>query len=360
MNNDEFELLRGPGRIARGAAERPSTHRAAPALYRAAGGGVVRRIAISQGRPQALLKVTSFGRGVNKVEKHAHYITRNSKLELETESGEHVSAKPAIRSLIEEWAGEGFAAPEKVDKKRQARDTAHIVLGVPPGEDREQLSKAVREFAADSFDGHRYAWVRHDDTDAPHVHMILHLTNDQGKKPHLSVKQTEAWRGAFAEHCRAYGIEVDASRAWERGRAPRSKTEQIEYRRMREWRALPPEERSKRRAAGYRPHFDKTVKALEAAKKAVSRGGRGLTPVWVAKRRENAARRQSVFYSDAAALEKAAESRTGNSGAALKRQAKVLRDFAANITATKTRQQRLEDQVALRRRSRGGELEAER
>lgn len=354
-NDDDSELLHGPGRIARGGARPQAQRFSSVAQYRASGAGVGRRVVIVQRRPQALLKVTSFGRGTMKVGEHARYITRKGELEIETETGERLSARPAIRSLIAEWAEEGFAPAAKIDQQRRARDTANIVLGVPPGADREQLSNAVRAFAAEAFAGHRYAWVRHDDTAAPHVHLMLHLTKENGRKPHLSVKQTEAWRGLFAAHARAHGIEVDASRAWERGRAPRGKSAQTDYRRFRAWKALPEAERAARRARGQRPALDTTYKAFEAAQ-ATAGKPRPPTP-WEARRQANVAERRAEYQADAGRLDASARERSGKEAGELRRLAAQMRAFAASLRVTPTRQQELERAARGRGRDAAAELE---
>lgn len=52
------------------------------------------------------------------------------------------------------------------------------------------------------------------------MHVILNLTNGRGRRLHTSVAEVQRWREQFAAMARKHGIEVDASRAWERGKAP--------------------------------------------------------------------------------------------------------------------------------------------
>lgn len=354
---DDFDILRGPGKIGKGPAARNLAKSKAPgrpASYKASRGGVARRVSISSGRKQALLKVTSFGKGDKKIGNHASYISRKGTLELETETGEKVVGLENISNLIEDWSAEGFG------ERKNSRDTAHIVLGVPPGEDREALSNAVRDFAGKAFEGHRYGWVRHDDTDAPHVHLALVMRNaETGKKIELRKQELQELREKFAESCRSYGIEVDASRAWERGRAPRSKSEQIEYRRLRDWRELTPEQQAEKRANGYKPQLDKTDKALKLAA-SKSGGSHHPTTPWEAARKANVQERKAEFVADAALLEQAAQKRDGQQREVLVQQAEQMRAYARGLRETPTRQQRLVEQLQDHGRDKGIGQEVER
>lgn len=282
---------------------------------------------IAKGRPQALLKITSFGKGTAHVGRHARYIMRNGELALETETGEVVGDLGDARDMIREWSAEGFGS------RKNARDTAHMVLGVPPGADREQLSHAVRAFAAEAFGGHRYAWVRHDDTQAPHVHLMLHLTNqDTGRKLNPRKTYLQQTRERFAHHCREYGIDVDASRAWERGRSPRSKSQQIEY-----------------HARSRGQVLDKNRVMVTAARAEMGVPHAAPKP-WEAARQANAAERRGEFEGAAAQLAAVAGARDGEDRGALYAAAASLRDFAQRIRARPTRHQ--EVAVALLARER--------
>lgn len=203
--------------------------------YRHPGGGnapLARYLRIAQRRPQAILKITRYGHGGNKIMGHAHYIQRHGRLELEDENGEKVEPRE-LRERIRLWVEQAGVRMEEPgeDKQRKRRVTAHFILDAGAEAKPENLSKTAREFLGERFgkDGHEYLFVRHDDTKQPHVHVILNLTNARGRRLHTSVAEIQAWREQFAEIARRNGIEVDASRAWERGKAPTKSRGRMRY-----------------------------------------------------------------------------------------------------------------------------------
>ncbi|GAC1679261.1 MAG: hypothetical protein NVS9B2_30370 [Steroidobacteraceae bacterium] len=186
---------------------------------------LARALRIAQRRPQALLKITRYGHGGFKILAHAKYISRHGKLTLEDEAGDRIDDPVALRRRVRAWIETAGAAMDEpaAEVKRKRRVTAHFVLDAGPGADPKKLTKATREFLAEQFgkQGHEYVFVRHDDTKQPHVHVILNLMDEHGKRLHTSVAEVQRWRERFAETARKHGIEVDASRAWERGKAAR-------------------------------------------------------------------------------------------------------------------------------------------
>ncbi|MDB5968515.1 MAG: putative relaxase [Hydrocarboniphaga sp.] len=195
--------------------------------YRRPGGGgaaLARNLRIAQRRPQAILKITRYGHGGNKIMGHIHYVRRHGRLTLEDENGDKVEDIRELRRRVQSWTEQAGARMEEpgADRQRKRRVTAHFILDAGAQAKPESLSKAARQFLSERFgkDGHEYLLVRHDDTKQPHVHVVLNLMNGQGKRLHTSVAEVQRWRERFAEIAREHGIDVDATRAWERGKAP--------------------------------------------------------------------------------------------------------------------------------------------
>lgn len=195
--------------------------------YRRPGGGqatLARNLRIAHRRPQAVLKITRYGHGGAKILDHIHYVRRHGKLALEDENGQQIEDVRELRRRVRLWteqAGATMAEPgAEITRKR--RVTAHFILDAGEHADRDALRKSVRAFLAERFgkEGHEYLFARHDDTKQPHVHVVLNMMDGQGRRLHTSVAEVQHWREQFAEVARANGIEVDASRAWERGKAP--------------------------------------------------------------------------------------------------------------------------------------------
>ena len=198
-----------------------------PGTYRRAGGtggALARSLRIAQRQPQAILKITRFGHGGSKILGHIEYIRRHGKLSPEDENGAQVDDINQLRRRVRSWteqAGAGMKEPA-ANQQRKRRVTAHFILDAGAKAKPEALTKATRRFLSERFgkDGHEYLFVRHDDTKQPHVHVVLSLMNAQGKRLHTSVAEMQAWREHFAKVARDNGIDVDATRAWERGKSP--------------------------------------------------------------------------------------------------------------------------------------------
>jgi type IV secretory pathway VirD2 relaxase len=82
---------------------------------------------VVSGSPEVMVKITGFGKGAGHIKAHLDYISRNGKLELETDRGEYLNGKAAVAALLKDWQS------SVDDSKRRAnqRDTAHIVLSMP-------------------------------------------------------------------------------------------------------------------------------------------------------------------------------------------------------------------------------------
>ncbi|MDZ4078488.1 relaxase/mobilization nuclease domain-containing protein [Hydrocarboniphaga sp.] len=188
------------------------------------GGALARNLRIARRHPQAILKITRYGHGGHKILGHLHYVTRHGRLTLEDENGQPVDDPRELRRRVRAWTEQAGAVMEDPDatKQRKRRITAHFILDAGTQAKPEALSKAARQFLGERFgkDGHEYLFVRHDDTKQPHVHVVLNLMNAHGRRLHTSVAEVQRWRERFADIAREHGIDVDATRAWERGKAP--------------------------------------------------------------------------------------------------------------------------------------------
>ncbi|MDB5987846.1 MAG: relaxase/mobilization nuclease domain protein [Nevskia sp.] len=351
--------------------------------YRHPDGGqakLARSLRIAQRHPQAVLKITRYGHGGHKILAHVRYVARHGKLSLEDENGEQIEDVRELRRRVQLWTAQAGATMEEPNAEitRKRRVTAHFILDAGPDADRAVLSKSVQEFMAERFGkkGHEYLFARHDDTRQPHVHVVLSMMDGQGRRLHTNVAEVQRWREQFAEIARGNGIEVDASRAWERGKAPTRSRGLVKYGAPRPTRWTREQVRrglaarkerllsdaalasargdSKRaqalnqKAAGLRMRTDDKLVRHTVAER---RGAAAKMP-WEVARATNAQRIVADFQGQATQLEEAAQRvqddtrRTQLSGAA-----KRLREFAKDVQATPTRAQKIAQKIQQRRSS---------
>lgn len=170
---------------------------------------------VAKGVPEVVVKIKSFAKGGGSVKRQMQYISRNGDVAMETEQGEQIEGRAAVTEHIRTWLTEldnGGSYPNR-------RDTAHIILSMPPGTDAEAVLLASREFAKKTFaENHEYVLALHTDEESPHVHLIVKTLGFDGKRLHIERQHSQQWRESFAAALRDQGTEAEATPAASRGR----------------------------------------------------------------------------------------------------------------------------------------------
>jgi type IV secretory pathway VirD2 relaxase len=183
---------------------------------------------VSSGVLEVMAKVTGFGRGAAHVKAHLSYITRHGDIEMENESGQIFQGKEEVKELFSEWAAE---IGESARRKNQ-RDTMHLVLSMPETVDPVSVHQAVREFTRKTFSrNHDYVFALHTDTAHPHCHVTVKMRGYDGKALKTEKADLQTWRDGFAEALQLQGVEAAASPRRSRGivkKAERSVIRHIE------------------------------------------------------------------------------------------------------------------------------------
>lgn len=186
--------------------------------------GVSEQLRIAKGSKQAVIKITKYGKGIDGILAHMKYISRNYDLELEDQNGDKLSKPEELNELVDTWQDIYF------DNRKNTRDTMHVVFSVPPDSNRDDFNTLMREFLSEEYEGKNdYLFVQHNDTDHPHVHAVIVLRTIDGKKLNPRKEYLHYLRKDFAKKCREYGIDVDASRRFERGlNGPSRRSEMVQ------------------------------------------------------------------------------------------------------------------------------------
>jgi hypothetical protein len=186
------------------------------------------RQAIRPGASQVVVKITGGGRGLKPIAAHMRYISRQGKpevggrgqtLEVEDQDGERHSGAEAIKDLQFAWKVAGSAIPEESHR----REAFNIVLSMPAGTPSRHVLDAARDFARDTFEGHQYIFVLHEDTDSPHVHLAVRAERWDGYRLNPRKADLQRWRERFAALLQDRGVNAIATRSTTRGvrRVPR-------------------------------------------------------------------------------------------------------------------------------------------
>jgi hypothetical protein len=164
--------------------------------------------------PQVMVKVTGGGRGMLAIAAHFRYISKNGRLDIETEQGDTVRGKAAVHELGEDWRYGGSL----IGDEGYRREAFNIMLSMPRGTDPLIVQRAAREFAQTELADHKYVMVLHDHQANPHVHISVRAESMSGRRLNPRKADLQRWRETFAEKLRGYGVEAEATRQATRGR----------------------------------------------------------------------------------------------------------------------------------------------
>ena len=183
---------------------------------------------IAKHSAEVMVKITGFGKGCRHVKSHLDYISRNGKVELETDQGEVLAGKSAVADLFKSWASD---LDDTAHHKRQ-RDTLHMVLSMPEGTLEEAVRQGARAFARQTFGkNHDYAFALHTDEPHPHVHITVKMLGLDGRRLNPRKADLQEWRDGFALALRDQGVDAEATPRAVRGvvrKAERSVVRHIE------------------------------------------------------------------------------------------------------------------------------------
>ena len=175
------------------------------------------KLAVARGASQVVFKLLSKGSGLKSLSQVSSYISDGSKKEIITDS-EIVSDAAALKRLKLSWL-EDF---NHRGKRRNSIDFVHVALSVPRGSDRNATEAAALAMLRDNFQTRRWMAVRHDNTDNPHVHVILQNRDFDNNPLPLRKADLLDYREMWAASCRAQGLNVEAILRSERGQTSKS------------------------------------------------------------------------------------------------------------------------------------------
>jgi type IV secretion system T-DNA border endonuclease VirD2 len=173
---------------------------------------------IARNAPEAMVKVTGRARGgAGHLKLHLDYITRNGKLQAETQDGERITDRASLRDLHDDWLLAN-AAEARGKASPNAAQSVAIILSMPPGTPPDRVEDAARTWARETLGGkYDYLLARHDDTKHPHVHVTVRAVGYDGKRLAPGPDDLQAWRERFARELRRLGVEAEATPRQARG-----------------------------------------------------------------------------------------------------------------------------------------------
>ena len=166
---------------------------------------------------EAMVKVSGSVRDAGHMKAHFDYISRNGKIEVETERGEVIGTRDRLREEQRAWCDE--LGPPRSNE----RHTINIVLSMPAGTDGVAVRRASRAFAESVFGETNpdLMAVHHpgndEDTKHPHVHLTVKARGYDGARLDPKKADLQTWREVFAAKMRDQGYDVEATPRRTRG-----------------------------------------------------------------------------------------------------------------------------------------------
>ena len=216
MANDIEQPWRLPGSVKGqdvklGGSSRPVSSSAKERLHR-----------IVNKTPEVMVKITGRTRGgathlTGHLKGHLDYITRNGRIQAETQDGERITNHAGLRALHDDWLLAN-ALESRGRNGPNATQSVSLILSMPPGTPPDRLEMAVHTWARETF-GSRHDWImaRHDDTDHPHVHVAVRAVGRDGRRLAPGPENLQQWRERFARELRRLGVEAEATPKQARG-----------------------------------------------------------------------------------------------------------------------------------------------
>jgi len=168
---------------------------------------------VAKNTSEVMVKITGSDHSTQMLKKHIDYISRNGDVSLMTEQQEQIKGRVSKKELHERW---GYELTDK--GKNKYAESYHIVFSMPPNTPRIEFREAAEETIKKLFANHQYYYAEHQDTEHPHMHVVVKALNIEGKR--LSTKKADLhrWRQQFAKILREHGIQAEATKRIQRGK----------------------------------------------------------------------------------------------------------------------------------------------
>lgn len=173
--------------------------------------------------PEVMVKISGASKGMSKLRNHVDYISRNGNVELEDQQGNVYFGRGSVEDTLLDWQ-ENQNIPNR-EKEGRRREALHVILSMPANTDRDNVKNAARDFAKQAFGNHDWFMAEHRDEAHPHVHFVVKMADDSGKRLNPRKADLQLWRENFAKKLNEHGIEANATPRPIRGKTRRPKSQ---------------------------------------------------------------------------------------------------------------------------------------
>lgn len=169
---------------------------------------------------EVLVKITSNAKTFENLKKHINYISRDGTLELLDSEMISFKGKDENKECLESYQNIGEPLPKENDVLKTKRETYNIVFSMknfkdcPPDKLKYATFKTVKTLYPDNY----FAIALHTDTDNPHCHICLKVSNEYYKRLDIKKADLMRMRHFFAKNLNDLGIEATATKCLDRNK----------------------------------------------------------------------------------------------------------------------------------------------
>lgn len=160
-----------------------------------------------------------FAHGVEGAVRYLSRLTSGGRDEAHLSDGKILRGHEANLATARSW--------KRDMRSQEQRDVAHIVLSAMPGTDKAAFVSAARATLETEFAGHAFAFALHEDSKHVHVHAVVRLTSDMGRRLRPGIQDFKRWRETLALKARERGIAMEATSRFERANPPSYKLKDV-------------------------------------------------------------------------------------------------------------------------------------
>ena len=165
---------------------------------------------------EIMVKITGSATTAKGIKNTLDYISHDGELSLYDENGDEWKGEEGISELKESIVQSGIKAPDakNVDEAAELKKQTHnIIFSPPPSEkvSREELLSTVRETLSDKYPNNAFVLAYHDNTEKPHVHAVLKISDKDGVRHDLKKEDLRQLRTNMSLRLQGLGYNVKAT-----------------------------------------------------------------------------------------------------------------------------------------------------
>ncbi len=174
---------------------------------------LLKREKLSNNGYEVVFKITSSAKNTKQLSAHINYISRKGSLELIDSDLNIYTNKKDLVYCLENYQN-GYVIPNENENKKERRETYNMVFSMRDYDDCDStsLKNAAFETIKNLYPNAHFTLAFHNDTDNPHCHICLKVTNNDGSRIDIKKADCTKIRKIFADNLNKRGIYALATR----------------------------------------------------------------------------------------------------------------------------------------------------